>query len=62
VEKLESKESSAIEDSKRILRRPPVRGNSGAWRLHKGQLGRIQIFKGRVRLPFPGSNTYLLEV
>ena len=46
----------------RILRRDRIEGNSGTWRLCKGQLGKIHARKAWMTLPIPESNTYLLAV
>jgi len=51
-EKLEHKQNSFVGTPVRVLKRAPVRGNSGAWRL----------CKGKVRLPLLGRNTCRLEV
>jgi hypothetical protein len=62
VKKIDSKESIAIRESSKNSTESSSQEHSGAGRLHKGQSGRIHVCKGILRLPFPRSNTYLLEV
>jgi hypothetical protein len=62
IGKLESKESSTIGESSKDSTEGSSQRNSSAWRLCMRQLGRVHVCKGRVRLPSPGSNTYLLAV
>jgi hypothetical protein len=61
-EKLGHKESSLVRGSSEGCKEGSSQGNSGAWRLCKGQLSRTDVCRVQLRLPLFGRNTCPLAV